>query len=76
MDLNVRAFRTVQAALEDQPISEDHKKSASRRGGLVGGPARAASLTAARRKEIAKKASTSRWKKNRDVLEGNVTNAE
>ena len=33
-------------------------------GGLKGGKARAASLTPERRKEIAKKAAASRWKKN------------
>lgn len=36
--------------------------SLGRRGGLKGGPARARILTAKRRKEIAKKAATSRWK--------------
>lgn len=34
---------------------------AGRRGGLVGGPARSASLTAARRKEIAQLAARARW---------------
>lgn len=34
-----------------------------RLGGLKGGKARAATMTAARRKEIAKKAATARWKK-------------
>jgi len=32
-------------------------------GGLKGGPARAAALSAARRKEIARKAAAKRWKK-------------
>jgi hypothetical protein len=64
MDLNVRAFRTVQEALSEHPTTaEDTKRAASRRGGLVGGPARASSITAARRTEIAKKASRARWRK-------------
>jgi hypothetical protein len=65
MDINVRAFRTVQEALKDQTTLEDSKKSASRRGGLAGGPARAASMSAEQRTEIAKKASNVRWKKHR-----------
>lgn len=63
MDINVRAFRTVQAALNDHSTEQDAKKAASRRGGLIGGPARAASISAERRAEIAKKANQARWKK-------------
>lgn len=60
MDLNVRAFRTVQAALaETAPQSK--RKVASRKGGLAGGRARAKSVSPARRKEIAKAASLARW---------------
>jgi hypothetical protein len=73
MDLNVRAFRTVQEALKEHPTEQDTKKAASRRGGLVGGPARAASISQSRRSEIAKKASTARWNKYRKE---NVTNVE
>lgn len=65
MDINVRAFRTVQEALKDQPTLEDDRKAASRRGGLAGGRARAGSMSAERRIEIAKKASTARWNKHR-----------
>jgi len=65
MDLNVRAFRTVQAALEDHPTEEDSKRAAARKGGLIGGPARATSMSPERRTEIARKASTVRWKKQR-----------
>lgn len=61
MDLNVRAFRTVQAALADPVAPEKHRESA-RRGGLRGGPSRAKSLSSKRRTEIAKKASAARWK--------------
>jgi len=63
MDLNVRAFRTVQAALADAP-KPNKRKIASRKGGLQGGPARAASISSERRKEIARKASAARWRKN------------
>lgn len=38
--------------------------SLGRRGGLKGGKARAASMTAKRRAEIAKKAAQARWKKD------------
>lgn len=67
MDLNVRAFRTVQAALTDDSIEQETKKSASRKGGLIGGRARAAAISPERRVEIAKKASTARWNKDRSV---------
>lgn len=63
MDLNVRAFRTVQAALVE-PTEPDERKEASRRGGLLGGRARARSVSAKRRTEIAKQASAARWKKS------------
>ena len=62
MDLNVRAFRTVQAALaEPKPV--DKRRQASRKGGLIGGPQRAKSTSPERRAEIAKKASRTRWSK-------------
>jgi len=54
MDLNVRAFRTVQAALAEQRLSINVK--AARRG-IVGGPSRAKSTSPQQRKEIATKAS-------------------
>jgi len=63
MDLNVRAFRTVQAALAE-PAEPDKKKQAARKGGLLGGQSRARSLSAARRKEIAKQGSAARWKRS------------
>ena len=64
MDLNVRAFRVVREAIshESSPASSNNKKAASRSGGLKGGPSRARSMSAARRSEIAKKASRARWK--------------
>jgi len=60
MDMNVRAFRTVQAALGEQGAPSKRTQS-SRKGGLRGGPARAKSISAERRKEIARKASNARW---------------
>jgi hypothetical protein len=62
MDLNVRAFRTVQAALSE-PTVPDERKESSRKGGLRGGPSRARTISAERRKEIAMKANAARWKK-------------
>jgi hypothetical protein len=52
----------------DSPPSEKAEKdpaavSLGRRGGLKGGKARAASLTAKQRREIARKAATARWQK-------------
>jgi hypothetical protein len=63
MDLNVRAFRTVQEALNEPSSENKAKKDASRKGGLIGGPSRARSISAKRRSEIAKKASAARWRK-------------
>jgi hypothetical protein len=62
MDMNVRAFRTVQAALSE-PVAPDKRKAAARKGGLLGGRSRANSLSAARRKEIAEQGSAARWKR-------------
>lgn len=66
MDLNVRAFRVVQAALSN-PTVPDKRKQAARKGGLAGGVSRAKSISARRRSEIAKKASTARWKRGPDA---------
>ncbi len=64
MDMNVRAFRVVQEAINGQPSALNAKKKAARKGGLVGGPSRAKSISAERRLEIAKKANAARWRKN------------
>jgi hypothetical protein len=62
MDLNVRAFRVVQEAVNgSSPVSK--KKASARQGGLKGGPSRARSISAERRREIARKASQARWSK-------------
>ena len=65
MDVNVRAFRVVQAAVGENSPPLSAKKESSRKGGLIGGPSRARSIGAARRVEIAKKASAVRWSKDR-----------
>lgn len=67
MDMNVRAFRVVQAATMEQkePTEMDAKREASKKGGLLGGPSRANSISARRRREIARAASKARWRKSR-----------
>lgn len=66
MDLNIRAFRTVQAALSDSP-APNKRQEASRKGGIAGGRARAKSMNAAKRAEIARGASLARWNRRRDL---------
>jgi len=61
MDLNVRAFRTVQAAMAES-VPVDKKKQAARKGGLSGGRSRAKAMTPERRSEIARNASRARWR--------------
>lgn len=65
MDLNVRAFRTVHEALKERSPEEDAKKIAAKKGGLIGGPSRARSITRERRVEIAKQANQARWAKHK-----------
>lgn len=66
MDVNVRAFRVVQEAVsvDSHSAPPDKKKQAARLGGLKGGPSRARSISAERRREIARNASRARWKKH------------
>jgi hypothetical protein len=68
MDLNVRAFRVVQAALSEPKESTENnaRKAAARKGGMIGGPSRARSMSATRRREIARDASNARWRKRRE----------
>jgi len=62
-DPNVMASRIVAAATDEKNPAA---VALGRLGGLKGGKARAASLSARRRSEIAKKAARSRWSnKNR-----------
>jgi hypothetical protein len=65
MDVNVRAFRVVQAAIAEpkESTTVDAKRASARKGGLIGGPSRATSISAERRREIARKASNARWHK-------------
>ncbi len=64
MDLNVKAFRLVQAATGEAPDKKvEQKKASSRKGGIIGGEARARAITPARRAEIARTASEARWRK-------------
>jgi hypothetical protein len=66
-DVNLLASSIVQAATGERPASESvpQKNPAAvalgRLGGLKGGKARAAKLSAKKRKQIAKKAAMARW---------------
>lgn len=64
-DLNTTAFGIVQRVTgeAEQPEKNPAAVALGRLGGLKGGKARAESLTAARRREIAKSAAIKRWKK-------------
>ena len=74
-DFTVVARNVVEQAigerLDGSPLSDkDAGKNPAavalgRRGGLVGGKARAASLSPAKRSQIAKKAAASRWKRDK-----------
>jgi len=55
--------RSAEAAQEDE--AKRRHREASRRGGLKGGRARAAKLSAERRSEIARAAARARWAKRR-----------
>lgn len=67
VDLNRLAASIVSDATDETPDPDEGKDPAAvalgRRGGLKGGKARAAKLTAEQRSEIAKKAAESRWGK-------------
>ena len=65
-DLNETAFSIVRQATEQSKIEPPKNPAAvalGRLGGLKGGRARAASLSADRRAEIARRAAIARWKK-------------
>jgi len=59
-DFNQLAARLVKDATEGKPVESKHATS-GRSGGLKGGTARAAKLTAQERSAIAKKAAQARW---------------
>jgi hypothetical protein len=63
MAANIIAQMTGDAPREAPPTKNPAAVELGRRGGLKGGKARAASLSAKKRKEIAKKAAAARWKK-------------
>jgi hypothetical protein len=64
MDLNVRAFRVAHAAIDgDSTVPPSVKQMSASKGGLKGGPSRASSISAERRREIASRASKARWAK-------------
>jgi len=61
-DVNALAAQIVREATADPDEGKDPAAvSLGRRGGLKGGKARAAKLTAEQRQAIAKKAAASRW---------------
>jgi hypothetical protein len=67
-DINQTAFRIVRDSTGEPDLSnEDARKrlaqALGRLGGLKGGPARAAKLSKAQRRESASKAARARWKK-------------
>jgi hypothetical protein len=69
-DLNALAKFIVDDATSDEPrlkpeerVKDPAAVSLGRKGGLKGGKARAAKLSAERRSEIAKAAAAARWKK-------------
>lgn len=63
-DTNTLAFDTVQQATGQKPVEKEKDPAAvalGRKGGLIGGRARADALTPAKRKAIARKAALARW---------------
>ena len=62
MDLNTNAYRIV-SSLTDENKGENKRSAAARNAGKHGGPARAATLSKDRRREIAVKAVQARWAK-------------
>ena len=65
-DLNEIAFRIAQRAVDEEPPGQPGDKNPAavllgRLGGLKGGKARAAKLSASERSEIARKAARARW---------------
>ena len=69
-DANKLAHQIVQESISEAPEPEDDGKNPAavalgRLGGLKGGKARAKKLSKKRRVEIAKKAASARWKKEK-----------
>ena len=62
-DANQRAAAIVQMSTDELPGSvKDYLGRIGRKGGLKGGKARAAKLSPAKRRAIAKRAAKARWK--------------
>ena len=62
-DLNALAASIVGDATDESPPEpESPQVRAGRQGGLKGGKARAAALSATKRRQIAKKAAAARWR--------------
>ena len=61
----VHVMRIATGEVEDVKATPDPAKEHMRRGGLKGGKARAAKLSKAKRKAIAKKAAAARWRSKR-----------
>jgi len=51
--------------INEEEVLRRHLSRLGRKGGLIGGPARMAMLTARGRKELAKKAAAARWGKKK-----------
>ena len=69
-DFTQVAFDVVQRATGEvtAPVSSK-KQESGRKGGLIGGQARAIKMTPQRRREIAVKAAAVRWKKSDGVMQ-------
>jgi hypothetical protein len=77
-DFGIEAYHIVEKAAEDKETvkteaiqiegKNPHAVALGRLGGLKGGPARAEKLTPDQRKEIAMKASRTRWEKKRKTI--------
>jgi len=76
-NLNQLAANIVDDATSDEPTEKlpaseknPHAAALGRLGGKKGGPARAISLSAERRSEIARKAAEARWHDKQETREG------
>ena len=63
-DVIGNAVKVMRIATGEETEEIDHMKSAAAELGSRGGKARAASMSPARRKEIAQRAASRRWKKD------------
>ena len=63
-DANRRAVTVARIATGEIEVTDDGKNAAAVALGRMGGKARAAGMSARKRKEIAKKAAAARWQKS------------